>query len=187
MSNFERKLKRNFEIINTKFQEMHEFKLYSDGRRFKDENNRYRLNMELLVWLINTDTLILKNVSSYAKEKKAIKQMEDSIKVDELTEYQKAQATLLGLYYAFNSFKHNKEILKFSQPELKENKFTETLSKSGEDRYYIFTDTWVAEDELTFEDNKIFYTEFLVGQSVYEVFQKARTFLSKQYTVSKIV
>ncbi|MCM3358672.1 hypothetical protein [Psychrobacillus sp. MER TA 171] len=171
MNNFEVKIKQNLEILHMKKEELYNAKKAIGRDTVWSDIERYKLNMEMLTWIVNTDSLLMRLSKKHSKEKNNLKDSED-------IKNHKEQGTLLGLYYAFNCFKHNFSILS-----------TETIRESSLFTDHEGTEYVIANNEFSETTKKFsqkykeydFYKEYLVGQNVELTFNDAISFLNKQY------
>lgn len=183
LSNFEEKVDRNFKIIHAKRKQLTDFKLDVNGAGLFDQVTRYQLNMELLVWLVNTDSLFYMHNPAYRKAKEAVKWQGIKKGIDTLATDKETEnfGMMLGLYYAFNSFKHNLEVVDFERIIEVENTFTKSLSKATGNNYTMASNEWVQSEDLKGENILRFYSKYLVGKNVLDIFDAAFNFLQKQY------
>lgn len=126
---------------------------------------RYKLNMEVLTWIVNTDSLFLMHSKEYKNSRSR------DIKTDGI---------LWGLYYAFNCFKHNMNIASIEKMEEKEHNLLKFMNMK------IASIDWISSDDdrLDTKKNKHAYdayAEYLSGKSVREIFDFALRFLLLQY------
>ena len=125
MKTFEVKMKQNLEILQIKKEELNVAKKAIGRNKVWSDTERYKLNIEMLTWIVNTDSLLLKISKKHRDEK-------NNLKYSNNTKGNKDQGILLGLYYAFNCFKHNFSIL--SIETIKEN---DLFIDNGETKYVI--------------------------------------------------
>lgn len=212
-----RKMKRNIEILKQKKQSIVDSKFgRNEDAKVGDDTERFMLNMEMLTWIINTDSLFLNTSEEYKRNKIIFKvketlrkngnvfnitELANSLKVRNRTileeiyaEYRRdkdnfknrrddseCHAILLGLYYAFNCFKHSMQIE--SMEKINEIAFLET----EDTKYSIANNVWLETSESmdsTRFEYKI-YKDYLVGKNVFKTFSEAIDFLNKQYDFIK--
>lgn len=169
MRNIDIRMQRNIEILTMKKQEIHNAKMAVGRKKSWSDAERYKLNMEMLTWIVNTDTLLFKFTNNHWNDKEKFKKSKGS-------EGNEEQGILLGLYYAFNCFKHNKNILSMETVNTEESFLSFKIAKNE----------WVKSSELLkHKDTYEFYVEYLQGKSVGEIFEKAITYLVQQYNLAK--
>lgn len=160
MDDAAQRIKRNIEILKRKKQEIKDGKLGKlyDNNKVYDHIDRYKLNMEMVMWIVNTDSLLYRHSKQYRRNKQKNKEI---------------AGILFGLYYVFNAFKHNMDIL--STEEIEKESF---LGLRG---YFIANNKWLDDSKLDKNhDAYEAFEEYLVGKNVYEIFSKAVAFLVSQ-------
>lgn len=169
MNNVEIRMKRNIEILRIKQQEIQNAKMAKNRDTVWSDTERYKLNMEMLTWIVNTDSLLFKFSKDHWGDK-------DKFKKSNGADGNKIQGILLGLYYAFNCFKHNLKILSMEKTNYI------SLFEIEDTKYIIASTEWSESSELlNLKDEYYpFYADYLEGESVHEVFEKAVSFLVEQ-------
>lgn len=61
MTDFRLRMKKIVEILDMKLQEINDAKMAIGRKKVWSDTERYKLNMETLAWIINTDSLLFKN------------------------------------------------------------------------------------------------------------------------------
>ena len=61
MTDFRLRMKKIVEILDMKLQEINDAKMAIGRKKVWSDTERYKLNMETLTWIINTDSLLFKN------------------------------------------------------------------------------------------------------------------------------
>ena len=157
------RMERNIEILQRKKQEIKDGKLGKlyGNNKVADHVDRYRLNMEMVMWIVNTDALFYRHSKRYKKNKTMDKEI---------------NGIWFGVYYVFNSFKHNLVII--SPEDVEKTPFF------GMEGFSIANNKWLNDPNLDKEyDKKAYeaYEQYLVGKNVYEIFSRAVTFLVSQF------
>ncbi|MGE7113711.1 hypothetical protein [Lysinibacillus sp. NPDC047702] len=65
MTDFRLRMKKSVEILDMKLQEINDAKMAIGRKKVWSDTERYKLNMETLTWIINTDSLLFKNDKDY--------------------------------------------------------------------------------------------------------------------------
>ncbi|MGY4797920.1 hypothetical protein ACVNNN_23610 [Lysinibacillus fusiformis] len=65
MTDFRLRMKKSVEILDMKLQKIIDAKMAIGRKKFWSDTKRYKLNMESLTWIINTDSLLFKNDTDY--------------------------------------------------------------------------------------------------------------------------
>lgn len=172
MNNLQERLERSIEILKIKQQEISDAKTAHNRETVWSDTERYKLNMEMLTWIVNTDTLFLKTSTQYREDKEEAKKSDGNPE-------NKEQGILLGLYHAFNCFKHNAKILSM------ETVNTDKTIKFGNIEYPIASNEWssdpIGENEKVYK----FYESNLKGKSVELIFNRAVGYLASYYNNNK--
>lgn len=162
----EARIKRNISNIALRNKELW------DATRARDFDAVYRLTFETLNWIVNSDEWFKKNYPAYQEE---------------LSETVHNDLFLLGLRQAYNSFKHNMDVISV------EEKNYDMKLKLGENEVPIERIVWLASMELEDTNNSKAafnaYCDFIEGASVLETFSEANRILSRVYSkfCSKVV
>lgn len=164
-------MKRSIEILNRKQKEIYNAKMAINKNTVWDDTEKYQLNMEMLTWIVNTDSLFRKLSNRYRKEKFSFEKTEDKTRGNSF------HGVLLGLYYAFNCFKHNMNLL--SVEEINYIDFINTEDAN----YKIANNVWIESKYLLDEGKYRFYVSYVEGTNVYESFTRTVSFLNQQYNM----
>lgn len=166
MNDFRLRMKKSVEILDMKLQEINDTKNAIGRKKVWSDTERYKLNMETLTWIINTDSLLLKNDKDYEKCKINFRKNFDKIpSVDE------EQGVLLGLYFAFNVFKHNMDILSIETMKY----IPMDAFKTNDNDYTIARNEWL--DVVSNEDKYKYYEKYLKEKNVEIIFKSAINYL----------
>ncbi|WP_373892939.1 hypothetical protein [Virgibacillus sp. CBA3643] len=172
MNNLHERLERSIEILKMKQQEIRDAKMAHNRGTVWSDTERYKLNMEMLTWIVNTDTLFLKTSNQYSQDKQ---QAQNSDRNPE----NKEQEILLGLYHAFNCFKHNARILSM------ETINTDETIKFGDTEYTIANNKWSSDPIGEKQNTYKFYKNHLKGKNVEPIFNRAVGYLVSYYNKGK--
>lgn len=157
MSNNTVRIERNLLIIKEKRKEL------SDWNKSINPDEVYRITIELLNWVVNSNEWFYTNYhSKYVKLR---------------NEDDKARGIIRGLKQAYNSFKHNLDII-----SVEGRKYIDFL-KADKINYVIEQIVWVRYHEIKSNDDRKLlvdgYKYYLESNSVIETFDIAISFLNK--------
>ncbi|PIC81013.1 hypothetical protein CSV75_04335 [Sporosarcina sp. P18a] len=156
MSNAYLRIERNLKIIRTKSDEL------KNWEKGMDPNEVYRITMELIGWITNSNDWFYRNYNKYNRIRNKDK---------------KSRELIAGIRQAYNSFKHNMDIL-----SVEDRNYINFLQL--EDANFVIEQiTWISYDKIKHhKDRKRLaeaYAKYLQGKPVIQITDEAMHFLEK--------